>query len=76
MRQIRLCARSVHLSFGEGDLRQRLARTLDIAPESSEGQHAAVKAAVALVAEDTAHVQELLLVVDVLAQGDALKLML
>ena len=67
---------SLHLSFGEGDLSQGLARTLDVAPQGSEGQHAAIKATVALIAEDAAHVEELLLVVDVLAHGDMLKLLL
>lgn len=67
---------SLHLSFGEGDLSQSLARTLDVAPQGSEGQHAAIEATVALIAEDAAHVEELLLVVDVLAHGDALKLLL
>ena len=61
-------SRNLHL--GEGERAEQLAGVLDVAAKRAKHHHAAVEGAEALVGQDGAHVEELLLAVDVDAALD------
>lgn len=58
------------MNLGEGERAEQLARVLDVAAKRAKHHHAAVEGAEALVGQDRAHVEELLLAVDVDAALD------
>ena len=63
-------ASSGHLNLSESDRAHELPSIFDVASESSQDHHAAVEWAKAFIGQDWAHVEQLLLTVDVNALFD------
>lgn len=67
-----LSVASDEVSFCVQELQQVVSRILDITPESPQDEHATVEGAHAFVSQDRAHVEQLLLVVNINALLDLL----